>query len=205
MKRFAAIFAAFTLAVALMPPVYAQAVGYTLKYHAEDGYIIIDRVINNLPGDTVLTIPDKIDGLPVEKISANACRDEEFDTITLPNTIRWIGDYAFDGCTYLTSLTIPKALENCGNYICNNCPSLKTIVYADGWTHIKSLSLFDGFDGTNDVETVILPDSVQVIEDGAFADWYSLQNVTLPDGLQIIESNDLVCVELSVPSPFRTV
>ena len=35
-------------------------------------------------------------------------------TLKLPNSLKKVGDYAFDGCTKLTSVTIPKGLTDIG-------------------------------------------------------------------------------------------
>lgn len=58
--------------------------------------------------------------------------------ITIPDTVRYIGASAFQGCRTLTSVTIPASVESIGLNAFSGCPYLK--VYYDGtkekWNHI---------------------------------------------------------------------
>lgn len=47
--------------------------------------------------------------------------------ITLPNTIEYIGDYAFEGCVNLQSIEFPKSLHKIGTYAFAYCSSLKNV------------------------------------------------------------------------------
>jgi hypothetical protein len=49
--------------------------------------------------------------------------------IILPNGLIDIGDYAFNGCTNLKSIIIPKTVENCENIDFENCPLLNDMTY----------------------------------------------------------------------------
>ncbi len=42
-------------------------------------------------------------------------------SITIPNSVTSIGDYAFDGCKGLTSITIPSSVTGIGYYTFENC------------------------------------------------------------------------------------
>ena len=46
---------------------------------------------------------------------------------TIPNTVTSIGDFAFDGCSGLTSVTIPNSVTSIGYYAFNGCSSLTSI------------------------------------------------------------------------------
>ena len=44
-----------------------------------------------------------------------------------------IGDKAFQGCSYLTSITIPQSVTHMGEMVFNGCKSLTVIVSRDSY------------------------------------------------------------------------
>ena len=122
------------------------------------------------PGGAV-TIPDMIDGLPVTSI----------------------GDYAFSGCTVLTSVTIPNSVTNIGNFALYYCPSLTAITVdtlnfvfssVDGVLFNKSTNTLVQYPGGK-AGSYTVPNSVASIGNCAFA-CASLTSVTIPSGVTSI-------------------
>ena len=64
-----------------------------------------------------------------------------YNTI-IPNTITNIGDYAFDHCSQLISITIPNSVTIVGDYAFYFCTSLKSVVIPDDVTYIGNLAFF---------------------------------------------------------------
>ena len=65
-----------------------------------------------------------------------------FETITIPNSIKGIGDCAFKGCSSLTSITIPEGVEKIGDYAFADCNSLTNIEIPKSVTSIGQDSFY---------------------------------------------------------------
>ncbi len=61
----------------------------------------------------------------------------------IPDSVTSIGDYAFSGCSSLTSITIPDSVTSIGDYAFYGCSSLTSITIPDSVTSIGS-SAFSG-------------------------------------------------------------
>ena len=64
-------------------------------------------------------------------------------SVTIPNSVTSIGDYAFFGCSSLTSITIPNSVTSIGDYAFYGCRSLTSITIPNSVTYI-GLSVFEG-------------------------------------------------------------
>ena len=94
--------------------------------------------------DTELVIPDTYEGLPVTVIGEYAfesCR--HLTSITLPDTITAIGDYAFGWCEAVKSIRIPSDVTTIGNGAFTWCGNLTEIAIPATVTTIGS-SVFHG-------------------------------------------------------------
>ena len=76
----------------------------------EDGTVEITRYSGE---DTVLVIPDEIDGKRVTRIGDFAFYEcSGLTEITLPEVVTSIGNYAFSGCSGLTEITLPEGVTS---------------------------------------------------------------------------------------------
>ncbi|MDR0524614.1 MAG: tetratricopeptide repeat protein [Spirochaetaceae bacterium] len=126
MRRF---LAGLTLILALTR-VYAQSVPAGLQWKAENAGVTITKYTGNA---SVLTIPDKINGLPVLSIGNSAfdgCGN--LTSVVLPNSVTAIGDYTFAFCGSLQSVTIPNSVESIGYRAFAECRSLKNVTLPRG-------------------------------------------------------------------------
>jgi len=91
-------------------------------------------------------------------------------SITIPNSETSIGNYAFYGCSGLTSVTIN--CQNVGSWFSNN-QSIQEVVLRDGVTSIEWGAFWD----CSGLTSVIIPESVTSIGSDAFSGCTSLMTV----------------------------
>ncbi|WP_179516464.1 leucine-rich repeat protein, partial [Clostridium saccharobutylicum] len=86
---------------------------------------------------TDITIPSQIGGKSVTSIGNYAFNDcINLISITIPNSITSIGDSAFLGCVGLTSITIPNSVTSIGASAFTYCMGLTSITIPDSITSI---------------------------------------------------------------------
>ncbi len=93
-------------------------------------------------------------------------------------------DYAFTGCSSLTSIVIPDSVTSIGDYAFYNCSSLTSIVIPDGVTSIGDWAFY----GCSSLTSIVIPDGVTSIGGAAFCNCSSLTNITIPDSVTSIKS-----------------
>ena len=120
-------------------------------------------------------------------------------TAVLPVGLKSIGDSAFAGCRNLTEMTIPAAVENLGSRIFSGCSNLQEVTFAEGFSmkslnfalagsSIVSVAIPDSvtrlakveFGGCMCLRRVVVSESVQEIEEGAFGECDVIQEITVP-------------------------
>ena len=124
----------------------------------------------------------------------------EFDA---PRTT--IGDYAFRGCSNLTSVIIGDSVTTIGEAAFYWCCSLTSVIIGDSVTTIGKYA----FDTCNSLTSVTIGDSVTTIGYAAFACCASLTSVTIPDSVTTIGSIAFAdCISLTsvtIPDSVTTI
>jgi hypothetical protein len=122
-----------------------------------------------------LVIPDTIEGNPVTSIgnyAFNACNN--LTSITISNSVTSIGNEAFYSCTNLTGIAIPDGVTSIGKNAFFGCTSLTSVTIPDSVTSIERFAFFQCTSLTN----ITIPDSVTTIGDDAFYDCSNLTSIT---------------------------
>ena len=96
---------------------------------------------------------------------------EEIKDLVIPDGVTSIGDYAFYGCSGLTSVTIGDGVTSIGEYAFNNCSGLTSVTIGDGVTSIGEYA----FNNCSGLTSVTIGSSVASISANAFN---SCDNIT---------------------------
>ncbi len=132
----------------------AEITKYTTEYTTDKNIeIIIPRIIN---GKAVTSIGESA-FIGCQKIGC-----QKFTSITIPNNITNIGDYAFCECEYMNSIIIPNSVKRIGNGAFAEC----------GLT------------------SVTIPDSVTTVGDGAFGSCWFLTSINVSENNNAYSSKD---------------
>ena len=95
-------------------------------------------------------------------------------SITIPNSMRNIGENAFQDCKGITSVNIPNSVTNIGNYAFSGCKAIISITIGNSVTSIGNYA----FSGCKDITSVTIPESVKSIGNNAF-DVAKLRNIVI--------------------------
>ena len=95
-------------------------------YTVSDGKATINHVDKSISGN--IAIPSTLGGYPVTSIGNYAFEDcDSLTSVTIGDSVTSIGDYAFKSCDSLTSITIPDSVTSIGNSAFESCYSLTSI------------------------------------------------------------------------------
>ena len=107
-----------------------------------------------------------------------------FDELQYFTNVTSIDNYAFSGCSGLTSVTIGNSVTSIGYEAFRDCSSLASVTISNSVTSIG----YSAFSGCSGLTSVTIPNSVTSIGYSAFYDCSSLASIVLPNGLTTIES-----------------
>jgi hypothetical protein len=152
---------------------------------------------------------------------------------TIPNSVTYIGEGAFSGCSNLTTINIPNSVTDIGNYAFSNCFNLTTINIPNSVTNI-GCQAFDGtswydnqpdglvyaglvayeYKGTKpEGTTITLKEGTKGIADYAFSNYSSLTTINIPNSVTYIGEgafsycislNDVYCYATTPPKCYQS-
>ena len=102
-------------------------------------------------------------------------------SIEIPNGVTSIGDYAF-GCSGLTSIEIPNGVTSIGSESFYCCENLTSIVIGKGVTSIGD----SAFSGCSSLTSIEISNGVTSIGDWAFYDCSGLTSIEIPNSVTSI-------------------
>ena len=118
-------------------------------------------------------------------------------SVTIGNSVKWIGYEAFMNCSSLTSVTIGNSVISIGVSAFLYCESLAKTNYTGdiaGWCNIKfgngmSNPMYyshNFYINDQEIKDLVIPNSVTSIGNSAFYDCRSLFNITIPNSVTSI-------------------
>ncbi len=128
--------------------------------------------------DKLFFIPDSVES--IGEYAFNYC--SSLTSVTIPDSVESIGEYAFHVCSSLTSVTIPDSVTSIGDGVFLSCDSLTSVTIPDSVTSIGE----SAFGGCNSLTSIMIPDSVLSIGFYAFNPCTSLTSVTIGNGVTSI-------------------
>lgn len=145
--------------------------------------------------DTTLVIPATYEGSPVTGIAHfGFSYGDNLESITLPDSLLWIGDDAFAHCYKLSDVVIPNGVTSIGRRAFERCAALKSITLPNSVTTLDS----QAFDHCDSLESVVLSEGMTEIDGYVFNDCTSLTSIVFPIGIQSVASNSFgQCSSLS--------
>lgn len=153
----------------------------------------------------------------VLKIEYNAFESSNIESITIPNSVKSIGGFAFQRCTNLSSVTIGSSVEVIGERAFQGCSSLTSITIPrsvnsvimgafSGCSSLASIvvedgnTFYDSREGCNAIiqksnntlvegcMNTIIPNDVSTIGTIAFSGRSGLKSITIPNSVSVIET-----------------
>ena len=147
-------------------------------YRSENNCIIFKNTNRLILGCKNSIIPDDITS--IADYAFYGCTS--LTSITIPDSVTSIGVEVFYGCTSLTSITIPDSLTSIGRGAFENCTSLTSAIIGNGITSIDE----NTFKDCASLASITIPDSTTSIGRGAFENCTSLASITIGNSVESI-------------------
>ena len=132
----------------------------------------------------------------VKHIPASLCYGmESLTSITIPNSVTSIGNYAFGACKGLTLVTIGNGVTSIGFNAFYSCSSMSSIIVESGNSKYDSRNNCNAIinSATNALivgcQNTLIPNSVTSIESLAFSLCSGLTSVTIPNSVTNVEGD----------------
>ena len=104
-----------------------------------------------------------------------------FTSITLPNSLNYIGKFTFKRCGF-TTIDLPEGLVEIGQEAFCSCSNLTSVTFRK---NLKTIGL-SAFNGCPNLSTLRLPTSLVSIADNAFQDNSALTELRIPSSVESI-------------------
>lgn len=152
------------------------------KYASPDGLflvkegVIIASAVAAINGS--LSIPEDV--VSIGNYAFYNCKG--LTSFLIPENLSSIGQYAFSGCSGLASLIIPETVTTINSGAFSNCTGLTSIEFPETFTSISMTT----FSGCSSLASLNIPESVTTIGYGAFAKCSGLTSLSIPESVETI-------------------
>ena len=189
------LFKGFVMLVVLMLMTTSSAMAQEPKLEVIDGFrylldsdtktaTLLPKTEGKYSGDIII-IPEKVkgnDGVEYVVTSLGASCFEGcsgLTSITIPSSVTSLGDHCFEWCRGLTSITIPSSVTSLGEDCFSVCDGLTSITIPSSVT-----SLGDGcFSNCDGLTSITIPSSVTSLGEDCFYGCRGLTSITIPSSV----------------------
>lgn len=113
----------------------------------------------------------------VTRINNFSFWNTKITSVTIPNSVKYIGGSAFSECKNLTSITIPGSVKTIDQFAFSGCSNLTSIELQEGVTLIKK----NAFEKCSSLTSITIPSSVEFFGEDAFLGCDNLKSVNISD------------------------
>ena len=188
------LFKGFVILVVLMLMTTSSAMAQEPKFEVIDGFrylldsdtktaMLLPKREGKYSGDII--IPEKVKGNDgVEYIVASlgaSCFEgcSGLTSITIPSSVISLGDYCFRNCSDLTSITIPSSVTSLGGSCFSYCTSLTSITIPSSVTSLGNCCFY----GCSGLTSITIPSSVTSLSESCFYGCSGLTSITIPSSV----------------------
>ena len=188
------LFKGFVMLVVLMLMTTSSAMAQEAKFEVIDGFrylldsgtktaTLLPKMEGKYSGDII--IPEKVKGNDgVEYIVASlgtSCFDgcSGLTSITIPSSVTSLDDWCFCDCTSLTSITIPSSVTSLDDYCFLRCSGLTSITIPSSVTSLGRSCFY----GCRGLTSITIPSSVTSLGNDCFAYCWGLTSITIPSSV----------------------
>ena len=194
------LFKGFVMLVVLMLMTTSSAMAQEAKFEVIDGFrylldsdtktaTLVPKTDGKYSGDII--IPEKVkgnDGVEYVVASLGASCFEGctgLTSITIPSSVTSLGDYCFPGCSGLTSITIPSSVTSLGDGCFQDCSGLTSITIPSSVTSLGG----NCFWNCSGLTSITIPSSVTSLGDFCFQGCSGLISITIPSSVTSLGGN----------------
>ena len=143
-------------------------------------------------GITTITLPSKL-----TYISRSLFAYSKIESISIPSSVTYIGNFAFEGCSNLTSISIPDTVvDGIGQGAFKECSNLASVRLPSNLEIIERETFYYAFK----LKSITIPSSVTNINEEAFFE-SGLTSISIPSSVAYIEYNAFAqCWDLATAS-----
>ena len=190
MKKVLSIFLILCILIPTVSVSSFAAATYTsgyYEYSVSSGNATILSVSDSISGDIV--VPSSLGGYTVTAIADASSSASgafyscsEITSVTVPTTIKAIGDYAFAWCTGIKSAYIPASVTKIGKGAFTYCRSLESINIPNSVTSLGGAAFYN----CNALTSVTVGSGIKTIDTDTFNYCSSLKSINIPEGVTSI-------------------
>lgn len=190
---------------------YGTPVKEFLVSAANDRYASLEGVLCSSDMTTFVMMPPatELESYTVDArftdIASYAFAGTQLRKIVVPEGVKTIGSYAFQGCGALEEISLPTTITEFSQYMLSSCRSLKSLVIPEGVTELWAYSL----SWCDSLAEVKFPSTLRKINWTAFYRTDGLVDLVLPEGLEYLGASSFAqCLNLesvSIPASVKEI